>query len=72
MKIQIVAHPSARQKKVEKDLFGTLHVYVNEPPLEGKANQAILEALAVHFKVKKAQIKLVSGNKSKNKVFEIV
>jgi uncharacterized protein (TIGR00251 family) len=71
MQVNIIAHPNAKKPRVEKDLLGTLHVYVSEPPLEGKANKAVVEALADHFKVKKNQVMLVSGEKSKNKVFEI-
>lgn len=71
MKIAIIAHPNAKRPRIEEDLLGTLHVYVNAPPLEGKANRAIEEALADHFKVKKSQVDLISGQKSKNKLFEI-
>ncbi|EKE13137.1 MAG: hypothetical protein ACD_13C00090G0003 [uncultured bacterium] len=71
MKIAVIAHPNAKRPRIEQDLLGTLHVYVNAPPLEGKANRAIEEALAQYFKVKKSQIELTSGQKSKNKLFEI-
>lgn len=71
MKLAVIAHPNAKRPRIEKDLLGTLHVYVNAPPLEGKANKAIDEALAEYFKVKKSQIELISGAKSKNKLFEI-
>jgi hypothetical protein len=72
MKITVIAHPNAKRPRIEEDLLGTLHVYVNAPPLEGKANKAIEEALAAHFKVKKTQVELISGQKSKNKTFEII
>lgn len=71
MRLAVIAHPNAKRPRIEKDLLGTLHVYVNAPPLEGKANKAIDEALAEYFKVKKSQIELISGAKSKNKLFEI-
>ncbi|HEY5600774.1 MAG TPA: DUF167 domain-containing protein [Patescibacteria group bacterium] len=72
MKISVIAHPNSKRPRVEKDLLETLHVFVSEPPLEGRANQAVLEALAEYFKVKKSQLTLISGQKSKNKVFEII
>lgn len=71
MIVEIVAHPNSKQPRVEQDLFSKLHVYVSAPPLEGKANLGVIEALAAHFKVKKFQIKLLRGTKSKIKVFEI-
>ncbi len=72
MKITIIAHPNAKRPRIEKDLLGTVHVYVKEPPLEGKANNAIINALTNHFKVKRSDILLANGEKSKNKTFEIL
>lgn len=71
MKIEVVVHPNSKNPRVEKDLIGMIHVYVNTPPLEGKANKAVVESLADYLKVKKSGIILVKGEKSKNKVFEI-
>lgn len=71
MKISVIVHPNAKRERIEKDLLDTLHVYVNQPPLEGKANNATIEALADHFKTSKSNIKLFSGAKTKYKIFEI-
>lgn len=71
MKVIVRAHPNSKKPRIEKDMFGTLHVYVKEPPLEGKANKAVVEALVVFFKIKKSAVILVSGEKSKNKIFMI-
>ena len=71
MRITVNVHPNSKRARIEKDLLGTLHVYVSQPPLEGKANKAVIEALAKHFKTKKSSIYLISGMKSKSKVFEI-
>ena len=71
MKIEAVIHPNSKNPRVEKDLIGTIHVYVNTPPLEGKANKAVVESLSKFLKVKKSGIILIKGEKSKNKVFEV-
>ncbi|PIR96621.1 MAG: hypothetical protein COT92_00155 [Candidatus Doudnabacteria bacterium CG10_big_fil_rev_8_21_14_0_10_42_18] len=71
MKLAVIVHPNSKKPRIDKDLLGGLNVYVSEPPLEGKANIAVIEALAKYFKVKKYQISLISGQKSKQKVFEI-
>lgn len=71
MKIQVVVHPSAKNPRVEKDLLNTLHIYVKEPPLEGKANKAVIAALAEYFQVSKSEVRLLSGLKSKQKLFEV-
>ncbi len=71
MKISVIVHPNAKKPRIEKDLLDTLHIYVNQPPLEGKANNAVIESLTEYFKVKRNQVFLESGHKTKIKVFEI-
>ena len=46
-------------------------VSVKEAPVDGKANEAIIKALAEYFDVAKSNVTLVSGQSSKQKVFEI-
>ena len=47
-------------------------VCVAQKAVENQANLAVIEALAKHFQVKKSAIRLISGMKSKIKIFEIV
>jgi uncharacterized protein YggU (UPF0235/DUF167 family) len=46
-------------------------VETKSPPIQGKANDSIVELLAEYFKVTRAQVRLVSGASSKLKVFDI-
>ncbi len=71
MKISVIVHPNAKRERIEKDLLETLHVYVNQPPLEGKANRATIQTLADYFKTSQSKVSLISGAKSKYKIFEI-
>lgn len=71
MKMSVIVHPNSKNPRIEKDLMETLHIYVNQPPLEGKANKAVIESLVKFLKIKKSEIVLIRGEKSKNKVFEI-
>jgi hypothetical protein len=72
MKLTIITHPNSKNPRIEKDLMDVIHLYIKEPPQEGKANKAVIEALADHLKIKKNQVILIHGEKSKNKVFEII
>jgi uncharacterized protein (TIGR00251 family) len=70
MKLKVRVVPKAKQNKlVEED--GRLKVYVTAPPVEGKANKALIEYLMEHFKVKRRQITIVQGQKSRDKFVEI-
>jgi len=72
MRVYVIAHPNAKRPRIDRDLLGDLHVYVSEPPLEGRANNAIINTLAKYFEVKRPDVILVSGEKSRNKIFEIL
>jgi hypothetical protein len=48
-----------------------LKIAVQAPPLEGRANQALIEFLAATFSLPKNAVKLVSGELSRSKVFLI-
>ncbi len=47
-------------------------VFVKEPPIKGKANDAIRNALAIYFKTGSSCVRIVSGYNSRNKIVEIV
>ncbi len=75
MILSIIAHPWAKRNlvKLEQDIFWEeiYHVYTSSKPIDGEANKAIVELLADYLKFKKYQIKLVSGEASKYKKFEV-
>ncbi|OGY58852.1 MAG: hypothetical protein A3F24_02465 [Candidatus Colwellbacteria bacterium RIFCSPHIGHO2_12_FULL_44_17] len=72
MKLFITAKPNAKETKVEKLSEGYFTVSVKEPPVEGKANAAIVKALADYFKTSQSNIRIVSGFTSRQKIIEIV
>ncbi len=48
-----------------------LEVWVNAPPVEGAANQAVLEAVAKELGVRVSAVSLRSGGRSRTKVVEV-
>jgi uncharacterized protein (TIGR00251 family) len=46
-----------------------LKIAVQAPPLEGRANEALIAFLAQTFALPKNAVKLISGELSRNKVF---
>jgi uncharacterized protein YggU (UPF0235/DUF167 family) len=72
MRIFIKAKPSSREEKVEKIDELNYVVSVKEPPVKGKANEAIRNALAIYFKTGSSCIKIISGYSSRNKIIEII
>ena len=46
-----------------------LKIAVHAPPLEGRANQALIAFLAEAFSIPKSAVELASGELSRSKVF---
>lgn len=57
---------------VEVGPGGELTIYVREPAVDGKANDAVLRLLAAHLQLPKSRVELVSGATSRLKRFRIV
>ena len=72
MKISVKAKPNAKEENVEKIDDLNYIVSVKEPPVKGKANEAIRNALAIYFKTASSRIRIVSGYNSRNKIIEII
>ena len=71
MKIIIKAKPGAKEDKVEKVDEANYTVYVKAPPIDGKANAAIVKLLAGHFDVSASLVEIISGHMARVKVVEI-
>ena len=70
MLLNIRVQPNARQNKIVKE-GDRYKVYLTAPPVEGKANQALIEFLAEYFQVKRSLVKIIKGLKSRDKIVEI-
>ncbi len=71
-KITLLVKPNSRIEKIERDSQGVLHIWVNAPTREGKANTRLIELLAEHFKVPKSAVHIHSGTRVRRKIVEIV
>jgi len=71
VKLRIKVVPNSKTGEVVKE-GDLLLVKVKEPPKEGKANRAVIKALAKHFKVPQDSVRISSGLRGRNKIVEIV
>ncbi len=71
MLVRVRAKPKSKKEGVRKISHDLFEVRVNAPPEKGKANERIRELLADHFKVPKSKVKLLRGETSKEKLFEV-
>ncbi len=71
MKITVIAKPKKKKEFVEQITPTHYVVSVKEPAEQGRANYAIIQALAKYFAVSPSEIEIVSGHTNKIKTFEI-
>lgn len=69
--LPVRAQPGARKAGVLGEQSGALKVAVTAPPEDGRANQALVEALREALGLKRSQVELISGHTSRDKRFLI-
>lgn len=70
MKIIVKVIPNAKKNKVLKE-ENKIKIYVTVPAIDGKANKSAIKLLSDFLKVKKSEIKIIKGEKTKEKVIMI-
>jgi uncharacterized protein YggU (UPF0235/DUF167 family) len=71
VKIAVRVKPRSRVEEVSGE-GDSYVVRVKEPPVEGRANRAVLRLLASHLGVPESRLRIVSGFSSGNKVIEVI
>jgi hypothetical protein len=71
MKLQIKVMAKSRENKVEEIGKNYYKIKVTAPAEKGKANEAVRDALAKYFGVKKYQVEITSGLTIPDKFVEI-
>jgi uncharacterized protein len=71
MKYKIIVKPNARKNEVLPSPDGTLVIRVSVPPIEGKANEKMIEVLSEYLKKPKKSISIHSGFKGRIKIVEV-
>jgi uncharacterized protein YggU (UPF0235/DUF167 family) len=71
-RVEVRAKPGSRRGPlVEEGPDAVLTVHVRERAVDGAANTAIEAALAAHFGVRKADVRIVRGHTSRVKLVEV-
>ncbi|MBZ5505738.1 MAG: DUF167 domain-containing protein [Acidobacteriia bacterium] len=67
----IKVHPRARKNAITGVIGDALKLALTAPPVEGKANQAVIEFFADLFAIPRSSVTIASGETSRNKVVRI-
>lgn len=71
MRVTVTVVPRARRTAVERLADGGFRVAVTAPAQEGRANGAVVDALAAYFGVPRSKVRIVLGRTARRKVVEI-
>jgi uncharacterized protein (TIGR00251 family) len=71
MKYKITVKPNARRNEITQCDDGTLIIRIAVPPIEGKANEKVIEVLSEYLNKPKRSISIVYGFNGRNKIIEV-
>lgn len=70
--IAVRVTPRSNKDEVDKILGdGTIKIKLTAPPVQGKANKALIKFLAEILDVKQSQIEIIAGEKGRNKLITV-
>lgn len=71
MIIEATIKPGSSQEKIVKNSDESYTIFLHASAHNGEANQALIKLLSKHFETGKTNIKILSGQKSRQKRIEI-
>lgn len=69
--VAVRVHPGASREAVSLAEDGSLEVWLRARPVEGKANAALVEVLAKQLGLRRRDVEIVSGLRSRQKVLRL-
>ncbi len=72
MRIEVRVKPNAKKREVTLLEDGTYVVSVSAPPVEGKANEQLVEVLAEYFHKRKREVVILRGTTGRRKLVDIL
>jgi len=67
----VKVQPRARKDAITGTVGDALKLALTAPPVEGKANQAVIEFFAEFFEIPRSSVSIASGETSRNKVIRV-
>lgn len=71
MRITVKVIPRAKKRDIRKQPDGSYKIKVLSPPIDGKANKEVIDIIAREYGVKPSKVKIINGEKGRQKTIEI-
>ena len=72
MRFEVRVQPRASRTEIMGEYNGAIRVRLSAPPVDGAANDALVELLAGELAVARRNVTIVSGASSRSKTVEVV
>lgn len=69
--VRVKVWPDAGEEHLEEGKKGGLEIFVREPPQDNRANKRVCMLVARHFKVRVADVRIVSGHRARGKILSV-
>ena len=69
--VSVRVHPGARKNAVDGVHAGAVKISLTTPPVDGRANEALIAFVAEMLRIPRGRVNLVSGMTSRSKVLRI-
>ena len=69
--IQVKVKPNSRTRELEELSDGTWFARIKSPPIDGRANEELVELIAEHFDLRKNQVSIKRGASGRVKLVQI-
>ena len=69
--LKVKVKPGSRREELVELPDGSWVAYVKAPPVDGKANAALIALVATHFGLRRAQVNIRSGAGSRVKLLQL-
>jgi uncharacterized protein (TIGR00251 family) len=67
----VKVQPRGRKNAITGTVGEAIKLAITAPPVEGKANQAVIEFFANFFEIPRSSVSIASGETSRNKVIRV-
>lgn len=71
VRFRVKVQARARRTELGGEHDGAVRIRVTAPPVEGRANEAVVELLSLHLRVPKSSIRIVAGERAPLKTVEV-
>ncbi|KYG67674.1 DUF167 family protein [Bdellovibrio bacteriovorus] len=72
VRLHLFIQPKSSKNEVVGPHNGELKIKITAPPVDGKANEALIEFLSDYFDIPKRQVVLVKGDTGRHKTVDLM